>query len=196
MQWEFADATGPTVAGSLIDRHRPRAVVVVAGATPLMRPLQSQTWESFSVNWHTDVRVTFEWLREALLTPMPPGSRVIVISSGAALQGSPLSGGYAGAKAAQRFITSYARDESERAGLGITFAAVLPRLTPLTELGRPAVAAYAARNGQTEEEYLQRFGEPLTPEIAGAGILELMRADPATVAASYLLTGDGIKAMT
>lgn len=196
IQWEFADATGPTVAGSLIDRHRPRAVVVVVGATPLMRPLQSQTWESFSVNWHTDVRVTFEWLREALLTPMPPGSRVIVISSGAALQGSPLSGGYAGAKATQRFITSYARDESERAGLGITFAAVLPRLTPLTELGRPAVAAYAARNGQTEEEYLQRFGEPLTPEIAGAGILELMRADPATVAASYLLTGDGIKAMT
>jgi NAD(P)-dependent dehydrogenase (short-subunit alcohol dehydrogenase family) len=196
IQWEFADATGPTVAGSLLDRHRPRAVVVVAGATPLMRPLQQQTWESFSVNWHTDVRVTFEWIREALLAPMPPGSRVIVISSGAAVQGSPLSGGYAGAKATQRFITSYARDESERAGLGITFAAVLPRLTPLTELGRPAVAAYAARNGQTEQEYLQRFGQPLTPEIAGTAVVELMRAEPATVAGSYLLTGDGIEALT
>jgi NAD(P)-dependent dehydrogenase (short-subunit alcohol dehydrogenase family) len=161
-----------------------------------MRPLQQQTWESFSVNWHTDVRVTFQWVREALLKPLPPGSRVVVISSGAALQGSPLSGGYAGAKATQRFITAYARDEATRAGLGIAFAAVLPRLTPLTDLGRPAVAAYAARNGQTEEEYLQGFGRPLAPEIAGAAIVELMRAEPAALAPGYLLTGDGLKELT
>jgi NAD(P)-dependent dehydrogenase (short-subunit alcohol dehydrogenase family) len=196
IRWEVADAAGPTVAGSLLDRHRPRALVVVAGATPLLRPLQQQTWESFSVNWETDVRVTFQWVREALLQPMSPGSRVVVISSGAALQGSPLSGGYAGAKATQRFITSYARAEAERADLGITFAAVLPRLTPLTDLGRPAVTAYAARSGQTEEEYLQRFGPPLTPEIAGAAVLELMQAETATLVPGYLLTGDGLKALT
>jgi NAD(P)-dependent dehydrogenase (short-subunit alcohol dehydrogenase family) len=194
--WEVADAAGPTVAGSLVDRHHPRAVVVVAGAAPLPRPLQEQTWESFSVNWHTDVRITFQWVREALLQPLPPGSRVVVISSGAALQGSPLSGGYAGAKATQRFITSYAQGEAERGGLGITFAAVLPRLTPLTDLGRPAVAAYAARNGQTEEEYLQGFGRPLTPEIAGTAVVELIRAEPETVASGYLLTGDGLKTLT
>jgi NAD(P)-dependent dehydrogenase (short-subunit alcohol dehydrogenase family) len=69
----------------------------VAGASPLIRPLQHQTWEAFSVNWHGDVRIAFHWLREALLKPLRPGTRVIVISSGAALQGSPLSGGYAGA---------------------------------------------------------------------------------------------------
>jgi hypothetical protein len=28
-----------------------------------------------------------------------------------------------------------------RAGLGITFTAVLPRITPLTDLGRPAAQA-------------------------------------------------------
>ena len=194
--WEVADAGGPTVAGSLLDRHQPRAVVLVAGATPLMRPLQQQTWESLSVNWHTDVRITFQWIREALLTPMPPGSRVVVISSGAALQGSPLSGGYAGAKATQRFLTAYAQDESRRAGLGITFTSVLPRLTPLTELGRPAVRAYAARNGQSEQEYLESFGEPLTPEIAGAALVELVRAEPDALAPGYLLTGDGLKAQT
>ena len=194
--WEVADAGGPTVAGSLLDRHQPRAVVLVAGATPLMRPLQQQTWESLSVNWHTDVRITFQWVREALLTPMPPGSRVVVISSGAALQGSPLSGGYAGAKATQRFLTAYAQDESRRAGLGITFTSVLPRLTPLTELGRPAVRAYAARNGQSEQEYLESFGEPLTPEIAGAALVELVRAEPDALAPGYLLTGDGLKAQT
>ena len=47
-----------------------------------------------------------------------PAARVVVISSGAAVQGSPLSGGYAGAKATQRFIAAYARDEAERAGSG------------------------------------------------------------------------------
>ena len=196
VRWEIADAGDPTVAGGLLDRHQPRAVVVVAGAAPLMRPLQQQTWESFSVNWHTDVRVTFRWVREALLQPLPPGSRVVVISSGAALHGSPLSGGYAGAKATQRFITSYAQDEATRAGLGISFAAVLPRLTPLTDLGRPAVIAYAARNGQTEEEYLRGAGRPLTPEIAGAAVVELIRTDPAALAPGYLLTGDGLKAQT
>jgi NAD(P)-dependent dehydrogenase (short-subunit alcohol dehydrogenase family) len=138
IQPEVADAGDATVAGGLLDRYEPEVVILVAGARPLMRPLQHQTWETFSVNWHTDVRIAFHWLREALLTPLRPGSRVVVISSGAALAGSPLSGGYAGAKATQRFITGYAQDEAERAGLGITFTAVLPRITPLTDLGRPA----------------------------------------------------------
>jgi NAD(P)-dependent dehydrogenase (short-subunit alcohol dehydrogenase family) len=190
---DVADAADATVAGSLIDRYEPEVVILVAGASPLMRPLQHQTWETFSVNWHTDVRIAFHWLREALLKPLRPGSRVVVVSSGAAVAGSPLSGGYAGAKATQRFITGYAQDEAERAGLGITFTAVLPRITPLTDLGRPAVQAYAARSGQSEEEYLQQFGEPLTPEVAGAALVELVRADAATVAPGYRLTGAGVQ---
>ena len=190
---EVADAGGATVAGSLLDRYEPQAVIVVAGASPLMRPLQHQTWETFSVNWHTDVRIAFHWLREALLKPLRPGSRVVVISSGAALAGSPLSGGYAGAKATQRFITGYAQDEAQRAGLGITFTAVLPQITPLTDLGRPAVRAYAARSGQSEEEYLRQMGEPLTPEAAGTALVELVRGEAATVAPGYLLTGAGLQ---
>ena len=190
---EVADAGDATVAGSLIDRHEPQAVILVAGASPLMRPLQHQTWETFSVNWQTDVRIAFHWLREALLRPLRPGSRVVVVSSGAALAGSPLSGGYAGAKATQRFITAYAQDEANRAGLEIAFTAVLPRITPLTDLGRPAVQAYAARSGQSEEEYVRQIGEPLTPEVAGAALVELVRADAATVAPGYLLTGAGLQ---
>ena len=68
-----ADAGDATVAGSLIDRYEPDIVVLVAGASPLMRPLQYQRWETFSVNWHTDVRIAFHWLREALLRPLRPG---------------------------------------------------------------------------------------------------------------------------
>jgi len=190
---EVADAGDATVAGSLLDRYEPEAVILVAGASPLPRPLQHHTWETFSVNWDADVRIAFHWLREALLKPLKPGSRVVVISSGAALAGSPLSGGYAGAKATQRFITAYAQDEAKRAGLGITLTAVLPRLTPLTDLGAPAVRAYAARSGQSEEEYLSQFGVPLSPEVAGAAVVELVRTDAASVSPGYLLSGDGLQ---
>jgi NAD(P)-dependent dehydrogenase (short-subunit alcohol dehydrogenase family) len=190
---ELADAADATVAGRLLDRYEPHHVVVVAGAPPLRRPLQQQTWESFSANWNADVRIAFHWLREALLKPLRPGGRVIVISSGAALAGSPLSGGYAGAKATQRFITAYAAQEAARAGLGITFTAVLPQLTPLTDLGRAAVRAYAERAGQSEEQYVAQLGEPLTPEIAGAAVVELMRAQPAALAPAYRLTHGGLQ---
>ncbi|HEV3391245.1 MAG TPA: SDR family oxidoreductase [Solirubrobacteraceae bacterium] len=193
IQPEVADASEPAVAGSLLDRYEPQAVILVAGATPLPRPLQFQTWETFSLNWQTDVRIAFHWVREALLKPLRPGSTVVVISSGAAVAGSPLSGGYAGAKATQRFITAYARDEAQGAGLGIAFTAVLPRITPHGGVGRPAVRAYAARNGQTEDEYVGQFGDPLTPEIAGAAIVELVRKDPASLAPGYMLTGAGLR---
>ena len=142
-------------------------LILVAGANPVMRPLQYQTWETFSVNWETDVRIAFTWLREALLKPLPPGSRVVVMSSGAALSGSPASGGYAGAKATQRFIAGYAQDEARRAGLDITVTAVMPRMTPYGDVGRRGVRAYAARTGQTEEAYLKQLGELLTPSWPG-----------------------------
>jgi hypothetical protein len=144
---EVADATDPTVASGLLDRHDPQAIVLVAGASPSVRPLQ----------------------------------------------GSPLTGGYAGAKATQRFIAAYAQEEADRAGLDIKFAAILPRITPLTELGRPAVGAYAVRAGQTEDEYMAKMGPPVTPETAGAAVLELLQTDAASLGLAYLLTGAGIK---
>jgi NADP-dependent 3-hydroxy acid dehydrogenase YdfG len=134
---EVADATGEAVAWSVLGRYTPEVLVLVAGATPVMRPLQHQTWETFSVNWQADVKIAFGWLRAALRQPLPPGSTVVVVSSGATVNGSPASGGYAGAKATQRFIAAYAREESRRAGLGITVTAVLPRMTPAGAVGRP-----------------------------------------------------------
>lgn len=190
---EAADASDPLVADRLLGRYDPDVLALVAGATPLLRPIQEHTWETFSANWDTDVRMAFHWVRQALLLPLRPGSRVIVMSSGAALQGSPLSGGYAGAKATQRFIAGYAAQESKRAGLGIAFTAVLPRLTAATDLGRPAVEAYAARAGVSEEQFLTGLGPPVTPQVAGAAFLRLATGGVETEAAAYALTGDGLQ---
>ena len=196
IQPEIADAGEPTVAASLLDRYDPDAIILVAGATPHMRPLQQQTWETFSVNWQTDVRIAFHWLREALLKPLRPGSRVVVFSSGAALNanGSPLSGGYAGAKATQRFMTAYAQEEATRGGLDITFTAVLPQFAPMTGVGRPAVQAYAAQAGQSVEAFLDQRPFPLlSPEVAGAALVDLVQTEAAAVAPAYVLNGAGLQ---
>jgi NAD(P)-dependent dehydrogenase (short-subunit alcohol dehydrogenase family) len=190
-----ADAADPVAAGSLIDTYQPRVLVLNAGVSPLSRPLHEHTWETFSRPWDVDVRHAFYWTREALLRPLPPGSAVVAMSSGAALQGSPLSGGYAGAKATIRFLASYAADESERAGLGIRFTAVLPQLTPATGLGATAVAAYAARAGMDVEAFLKDRGPALTPEQAGAAITVLI-GDQGHDQRAYLLTAAGLRPLS
>ncbi len=190
---EAADAADPATAPALIDRYDPGVLILVAGAIPVNRPLQHQTWESFCVNWQSDVKITFSWLREALLKPLKPGSRIVVISSGAALRGSPVSGGYAGAKATQRFIAGYAQEESRRAGLDITVTAVMPGMTPLGDVGMSGVRAYAARGGQTEEEFIKGMGDLLTPETAGSALVGLVTTDPAATAPGYMLSAAGLR---
>jgi len=169
-----ADATDPTLAGRLVAEHQPAILVLNAGASPQAHPIQHHTWKSFSQNWQVDVQHAFHWIQEALLAPLPAGSTVITLSSGAALRGSPLSGGYAGSKATIRFITSYAGEESRRAGLGIRFASLLPALTPATTLGAAAVAAYAARAGMDTETYLKEAGSALTARQVGDAVLTLV----------------------
>jgi NAD(P)-dependent dehydrogenase (short-subunit alcohol dehydrogenase family) len=186
-----ADATDPTVAGDVISAHDPDILAVVAGATPLLHPIHHHTWETFSLPWHVDVRIAFNWLREALLKPLRPGSRVLLMSSGAATNGSPLSGGYAGAKATIRFMAAYADDEARRGELGIRVVAILPKLTPATDLGLAAVRGYAARQGVSDQQYRQMLGAPVTPEKAGQAFVSLA-AGELDGAVAYALTGDGL----
>ena len=181
-----ADVADPVVAGELTDRYRPGVVVLNAGATPLPRPVQHQTWETFSRNWDVDVAHTFHWTREALLAPLAPGSTVVTLSSGAAVFGSPLSGGYAGAKAAIRWLTAYAAGESRRAGLGIRFVSLLPQLTPATALGAVFAAAYAGQGAGGPG------GPPLTPEQAGEAVTGLVTG-PGPDQDAYMLTGAGLR---
>lgn len=188
-----ADATEPGVARRVVEAHHPDVLVLAAGAIPAAAPFDEQSWSEFSRAWDTDVRLTHQWLGAALQAPLGPGARVVVVSSGAALAGSPLSGGYAGAKATQRFLVSYAAEESRRRGLGITFTAVLPRITPLTSLGLVASRAYAQREGITLDEYVGRFGAPLTPQAFGAAIRSLAQTEAAEAEGSFLVTSDGLR---
>ncbi|HEX6525202.1 MAG TPA: SDR family oxidoreductase [Streptosporangiaceae bacterium] len=186
-----ADAADPMVAGRLIDAHRPRILVLNAGATPLPRPVQHHTWQTFSRNWEVDVQHVFHWTREALLAPLAPDSTVVTLSSGAAVRGSSLSGGYAGAKAAIRWLTAYAAEESERANLGIRFVSLLPQLTPATALGAVFAAAYRARDG-VDAAGRSGPGPGLTPEQAGQAVIDLVTAADLKDDA-YLLTAAGLR---
>jgi len=187
-----ADAADPVTAGQLVDRYRPRTLVLNAGAAPLSRPLHHHTWQTFSRNWEVDVQQSFHWTREALLAPLEPGSVVIAVSSGAAIKGSPLTGGYAGAKATIRFIASYAAAESQRAHLGIRFTSVLPRLTPATDQGLMGVNAYARRLGVDVPTFLADFGPALAPEQVGKAVVNLAIDDSLDHCAYMLGAGGGL----
>jgi NAD(P)-dependent dehydrogenase (short-subunit alcohol dehydrogenase family) len=189
-----ADAADPATAQRLLDEYQPRTVVLCAGAAPQMRPLQEQTWESFSQNWNVDVAQAFHWTRYALRRPLAPGSTLIAMSSGAAIKGSPLSGGYAGAKATVRLITEYAALESERAGLGIDFVSVLPSLTPATDLGAKAVAAYAERQGVDVDAFSRSLQPALTAEQVGTSVLAIATGEQRDHRA-YTLSPAGLTAL-
>ncbi|MGC5009661.1 SDR family oxidoreductase [Streptosporangium sp. DT93] len=186
-----ADATDETIARDVIRDHRPGLLVLNAGATPHMAPVHEQTWETFSRNWHTDTRHVFAWTRAALREPLAPGSVVVAMSSGAVLGGSPLSGGYASAKAAIRYIRGYADDESKRAGSDIRFVTLLPQLTPVTGLGSAGVAGYAARQGVDRDTFVEGMQPILTPEQVAKAVVELA-GDPGG-APEYLVSGTGLR---
>jgi NADP-dependent 3-hydroxy acid dehydrogenase YdfG len=186
-----ADVADPDTAARLIDEYRPHTLVLCAGAAPHMTPLQQHTWETFSQNWHVDVAQAFHWMVQALRQPLAPGSRVIAFSSGAALNGSPLSGGYAGAKATVRFIADYAAIESERAGLAVDFVSVLPQLTPATDLGAMAVAAYAERQGVDADAFVESMPAVLSTEQVGKSVMEIA-SGPRREHRAYALTAAGL----
>ncbi|GAA2642453.1 SDR family oxidoreductase [Paractinoplanes durhamensis] len=175
------DATDEDLAAKVLADRRPDLLVITAGAVPGMGPLAGQTWQTFSVNWHADVRIAFVWLRAALRVPLAPGSRVVVFGSAASLRGSPLSGGYAGAKATVRLITAYAA--AEASGLGIAMTTILPGITPDTTIGEVAIAAYGADRAA--------LSTVPTAESVGAAVLGLA-AGP-ELAGAYLVTADGLR---
>jgi hypothetical protein len=51
----------------------------------------------------------------------------------------------------------------------------------------------ADRSASPTEVYLAQFSKPLSPEVAGGAVVELVRADAASVSPGYLLAGEGLQ---
>src|SRR5262249_15413138 len=121
------------------------------------------------------------------------GSVVILVSSGAALGGSPVSGGYAGAKRTQMLIASYCQKESDRLGLGIRFLALAPAMImPGTEFGRHAVEAYAKYLGMSAIDLINSMTSAQTPEDVVAAVFELAARPDAWEGSVLKISSDGI----
>jgi NAD(P)-dependent dehydrogenase (short-subunit alcohol dehydrogenase family) len=188
-----ADAADEAVVGRLLQDRKPDLVVLCAGASALLRPLHHHSWETFSQNWEVDAKSTFTWLRNALLLPMKPGSHIVIVSSMAAINGSPLSGSYAGAKRMLWFMAEYAQQEINRLRLGIRIHCLLPTLNPNTDLGRAGVAAYAERAGISFEEFAKRLMPHLTPSVMGDAVVELYSNPERWDKVAYQIGGAGLK---
>ncbi len=182
-----ADPSDAETANSLIADTSPDIVAIVGGLRPRMAFLSEYDWDSFSAVWQNDTRMTFNLLKAALTRPLKPGSTVLTVSSGAALFGSPLSGGYAGAKRMQHYASNYAQMESDKRDLGLTFTTLYPKqLIAGTNIAADASAAYGQTRGGTAADFMSQWDQPLTPEKVAAAITTL-----ATTQQSGTYTVDG-----
>ncbi len=116
---------------------------------------------------------------------------MIIGSSGAALNGSPLSGSYAGAKRMLWLMTLYANDLAQRLDLGIHFQAILPQqIIGDTELGRAAAEAYAKSKGVSLEGFLAGFGAPLPPRKVGENVVSILTDPRYAAGVAFGMKGD------
>ena len=190
------DAKEEDAPGRLFDALLPDILVVGGGALPPSAPLHEQSWTEFAVNWENDVKIAFNFCTVALSRPLLTGASVVLISSGAALAGSPLTGGYAGAKRTQIFVANYSQKESDRLGLGLRFMSVAPRIIPETELGRRAVAGYSSYLGMSKADFIQGMGSPPTACNVATAVIELLMNPDRSLGDVFIVSGKGLEAVT
>lgn len=185
------DIADRAFAESTIREVRPQVLILNAGATPAMGLIHHLSWEAFSEVWNTDVKAALFWIQAALLQPLAAGSRVLLGSSGAAIAGSPLSGGYAGAKRMLWLMAGYANGVATKDGLGINFQALLPnQIIAGTGVGEAAAAAYAQARGVGIQEFFAGFGKPLEPRLYGELVAEILTNPAHEAGTAFAFRGD------
>jgi NAD(P)-dependent dehydrogenase (short-subunit alcohol dehydrogenase family) len=189
------DAADEGAPGKVFHVVWPDILVLCAGAFPPAAPLHEQSWQQFAVNWETDVKIAFYFCKAALSRPLPAGTSVILISSGAALAGSPNSGGYAGAKRTQIFVANYSQKESDRLRLGLRFMALAPRIMPDTDLGRHAVAGYSRYLGISADDFIRSMAAPPTSSDVATGVIELATNPDRSKGKAFIVSGKGLEAV-
>jgi NAD(P)-dependent dehydrogenase (short-subunit alcohol dehydrogenase family) len=187
------DATEEAAPSKVFDVREPDILVLCAGAFPPAAPLQGLSWREFAVNWDTDVKIAFHFCKAALSRPLPSGALVVLISSGAALAGSPNSGGYSGAKRTQIFIANYSQKESDRLGLGLRFTALAPRIMPDTELGKHAVAGYSRYLGISAADFIQSMDSPPASSDVATAVVELATNPDRCKGKVFIVSGKGLE---
>jgi NAD(P)-dependent dehydrogenase (short-subunit alcohol dehydrogenase family) len=186
-----ADVTDENAAHRILAQVRPDILVLNAGAKPRMGRLDQVSWADFTATWDTDVKAGLYWLQAALNLPLKPGSRVLVGSSGAAVNGSPMSGGYAGAKRMLWIMAKYANGVSAEKRLGIRFQAIVPlQIIGGTGVGDAGADAYARAAGIKPEQFLARFGAPLPPREFGEKVASLLDDPKYSEGVAFGLKGD------
>lgn len=191
-----ADVTEAPTAARLLRELRPSLVVLTAGAMPPVAPLDEQTWETFSGPWQVDTKAAFHLVQAALAMPLERGSIVVLVSSGAALKGSPMSGGYAGAKRMQWWLGNYAQQLSDRRELGIRFVTVIPnQLVAATAIGNAGATGYAQPLGISASEFMKRFPAQLTTEMVAAAIVGALRGEVAIGIGALSVGAQGVEAL-
>ena len=176
-----ADVTDETAAYRILGELRPDIVALNAGVTPPMGRLE-QLRGPISPRLGPRRQGRALWLQAALNQRLKPGSRVLVVSSGAAENGSPMSGGYGGAKRMLWFMAKYANGVSERKRLELRFQTIVPQQMVLgTGVGDAGANAYAHAMRTKPEEFVAGFGAPMPPRelrregCFGAGRPEICR---------------------
>lgn len=187
------DVRDEALANELLTRHQPDVVILNAGIVGAMKPIQDQSWEEFSGTWNTDVKSALLWCQQAMKMPLKPGSHMVTISSGAAHGGSPMSGGYSGAKRMQWLMANFFRAECAREGVELRFTTVLPRLSGDTNLSKEAAEAYGGRSGKTASEFLAGLGTPFSSDQMGRAVISLLTAAEYADAKTVNVNGDGIE---
>jgi NAD(P)-dependent dehydrogenase (short-subunit alcohol dehydrogenase family) len=189
------DATDETAPAEVFDVFEPDVLVLCAGAFPPAAPLHQQSWHEFAVNWETDVKIAFHFCKAALSHPLRPGASVILVSSGAAFAGSPLTGGYAGAKRTQIFMANYSQKESDRLQLGLHFMALAPRIVTNTELGKYAVSAYSRYLGMSAADFIKSMASPPASSDVAAAAIELATSPDQSKGKVFIVSAKGLEAV-
>ncbi|MCV3206027.1 SDR family oxidoreductase [Mesorhizobium sp. YC-39] len=188
------DATKETAPDAVFAALEPDVLLICAGALAPSAPVQEQSWEDFSVNWEMDVKASFLFCKAALQGRLKQGSRVVLISSGAAFSGGPPnSGGYAGAKRMQLFLAGHSQKESDRLGFGLRFMALSPaRIMPGTGVGDRGIDGISAYMGISPADFLASMTDMQTPADVARAVVAL--ATGQAQGSSFVVSGSGLAA--